>query len=151
MGKKQWLYGLLVLAGGLAGGALANPLWQGAAAAAAQAPKNIAAQEFTLVDENGKPRASLGNKDGHTAFQIFGRDGHPRAEIDVDPNGAPAIALFDTDHKLRITVAVSSEAIPTVKLYDKNEEPRALIGVDDEGEPGMEFYGTGGKLMRELP
>ena len=147
----QWLFGLLVLAGSFAGGALATPLWQAAAAAAAQAPKSIEAQEFTLVDANGKSCARLGTKDGHTALQIFGRDGRPRAEVDVDPAGAPAVALFDNNNKLRLTVAISSEAIPTVKLYDKNEEPRALIGVDDEGEPGMDFYGSGGKLMRELP
>lgn len=161
MRKTQWLYGLLVLAGGLAGGLISGGLWHvsnaGAASdavkvAAAGPQRIVAATEFVLADTAGKPRARMSvDKNGETALAMYDRDAHLRARMLVSSQGVPSLELYDTSNKLRIALDVSTDGIPTVRLMDKDSIPRALLGVDGDGEPGLNFYAKDGKLLRELP
>lgn len=159
MRKTQWLYGLLVFAGGLAGGVVSGGLWH-PRNAAADAPKGTAvgtqrivtATEFVLDDAAGKPRARMTvDKDGQASLAMYDRDQHLRAEMVVSAQGAPQFELYDTANKLRIALDVSTDGVPTVRLMDKDSVARALFGVDGDGEPGLNFYARDGKLMRELP
>ncbi len=160
MRKTQWLYGLLVFAGGLAGGAVSGGLWHPSSAAAdapkgalaAQVQRVVTANEFVLDDAAGKPRARITvGKDGETIFAMYDRDQHLRAEMLVSSQGVPQLQLYDTANKLRIALDISTDGVPTVRLMDRDNVPRALFGVDGDGEPGLNFYSKDGKLMRELP
>ncbi len=161
MRKTQWLYGLLVFVGGLAGGLVSGGLGHasnaGAASDAAKvatagAPRIVTATEFVLADAAGKPRARMSvSKDGEATLAMYDRDTHLRAEMLVSSQGVPSVALYDSSNKLRIALDISTDGIPTVRLMDKDSIPRALLGVDGDGEPGLNFYAKDGKLMRELP
>jgi hypothetical protein len=169
MKKTLWLYGVLVFAGGLIGGALTNGVCRSRTVAAApavrgtdaegdtktetSAPRRIVtASEFVVLDAAGKPRAKIDvNDDGQAGFAMFDRDNHPRAQIVVDDQGAPSVRLYDTSNKLRLSLEVSSDGIPTVRLMDSGSHARELLGVDAEGEGGLDFYAQDGKVLRELP
>ena len=165
MKKTLLLYGMLVFAGGLLGGALtdavcrsravaaapAAPLGDAKSATAAAAPV-VTASGFVLVDTAGKPRVKFDvSDDGQAGFAMYDRDNHPRAQIVVDNQGAPSVRLYDTSNKLRISVEVSSDGIPTVRLMDNGGHSRDVLGVDAEGDGGLDFYGRDGMVLRELP
>jgi hypothetical protein len=161
MKKSQWLYGLLVLVGGMAGGVLAvtlaHPPQARAAsatpgAAPAQERRIVTANEFVLIDAAGKPRARISvSKKGQASLAMYGPGGHLRARMLVGPHGSPRIQLYSSGKKLLLALNVSSDDVPTVRLMDKREVPRAILGVDTDGEPGLNFYSNDGRLMRQLP
>jgi hypothetical protein len=165
MNKTLWLYGALVLVGGLIGGALTGMVYRSRIVAAAPAvvksevktdtaaPRRIVtASEFVMVDAAGKPRAKIEvDDDGRAGFSIYDRDDHPRARIVVDNLGAPSVRLYDTANKLRLSLEVSSGGIPTVRLMDNGNHVRELLGVDADGEAGLDFYARDGTVLRELP
>jgi hypothetical protein len=166
MKKTLWLYGVLVFAGGLIGGALTSGVCRSRTVAAAPAvmsnetkietpapPRRIVtASEFVVLDAAGRPRARIDvSKDGQAGFAMYDRDNNPRARIVVDNQGVPSVRLYDTSNKLRLSLEVSTDGIPTVRLMDNGNHARALLGVDAEGEAGLNFYAQDGRLLRELP
>jgi hypothetical protein len=167
MNKTLWLYGVLVFAGGLIGGALASGVCRsrivpaapevakspGSAKSDTSAPRRVVtASEFLLLDAAGKPRARIDvNDDGQAAFAMYDRDNHPRAQIVVDNYGAPSVRLYDTTNKLRLSLEISTDGVPTVRLTDSSDRARAVLGVDGQGEAGLNFYAQDGRVLRELP
>lgn len=163
MNKTLWLYGILVFAGGMVGGAMSGAIWRPPRAAAtpassasapapAPAQRIVTASEFVVLDAAGKARARIDvSKDGQANFAIYDGYSHPRAQIVVDSLGAPSIKLYDLANKLRLSLEVGTDGIPTVRLLDSHSQPRELLGVDGEDEPGLNFYERDGRLMRELP
>jgi hypothetical protein len=165
MNKTLWLYGVLVFAGGLIGGALTNGIYRSRNVIATPVSNNssgksdtsaprrvVAASEFVLLDADGKPRAKIHvNDDGQAGFAMYDRENHPRAQIVVDSYGAPSVRLYDTTDKLRLSLEISTDGVPTVRLLDTSNRPRAVIGVDGQGEAGLNFYAQDGRVLRELP
>jgi len=161
MKKTLWLYGVLVFAGGLIGGALTSGICRSRTVVAAppvtksdtSAQRRIvSASEFVLLDSTGKPRAKIDvNDDGQAGFAMYDRDNHPRAQIVVDNYGAPSVRLYDTTDKLRLSLEISTDGVPTVRLMDTSDRARAVLGVDAEGEAGLNFYAQDGRVLRELP
>ncbi|HEY2525621.1 MAG TPA: hypothetical protein VGI29_11230 [Candidatus Binataceae bacterium] len=165
MKKTLLLYGVLVFAGGLVGGALtgavcrSRPVTAAPGApqvsnknAGAAAPAVVTAAGLVLVDAAGKPRVKFDvTDDGQAGFAMYDRDNHPRAQIVIDNQGAPSVRLYDTSNKLRISLEVSSDGIPTVRLMDNGGHSRELLGVDAEGDGCLDFYARDGTVMRELP
>lgn len=166
MKKTLWLYGALVFAGGLIGGALTSVIFCRArvVAAAPAVTENqpradsaasrriVAASEFVLLDVAGRPRAKIEvDGAGQADFSMYDRDNHPRARIVVDKLGAPSVQLYDAADKLRISLDVSSGGIPTVRLLDSGSHTRALLGVDADGDAGLDFDARDGTVLRELP
>jgi len=165
MNKTLWLYGVLVFAGGLVGGALTSGVCRSRTVAAvpavanndtkapAPAPRQIvSASEFVVLDPAGKPRAKIDvNGDGQAGFAMYDRDNHPRAQIVVDNQGAPSVRLYDSSNKLRLSLEVGIDGIPTVRLMDSGGRARELLGIDAEGEAGLYFYARDGTVLRELP
>ena len=165
MKKTLLLYGVLVFAGGVIGGALTDAVCRSrpvrAAPAAPQgdnksagaaAPPVITAAGFVLVDASGKPRVKFDvADDGQAGFSMYDRNNHPRAQIVIDNQGAPSVRLYDTYNKLRISIEVSSDGIPAMRLMDNGGHSRELLGVDAEGDGGLDFYSRDGTVLRELP
>ncbi len=161
MNKTLWLYGVLVFAGGLIGGALTSGVCRSRTVAAAppvtnndtSAPRRIvSASEFVVLDAAGKARARIDvNKDGQAGFAMYDSDSHARAQIVIDNQGAPSVRLYDTSNKLRLSLEISTDGVPTVRLMDTSDRARAVIGVDAQGEAGLNFYDQDGRVLRELP
>ncbi|MGH7934646.1 MAG: hypothetical protein ACREQN_16005 [Candidatus Binataceae bacterium] len=161
MTRKEWLYAMLALIGGLAGGALGNRYWGPLSAVAAptaaksarasHAPKSMTAQEFALVDNSGKTRALLHlNAAGAPVLDLFDTNGKLRAGLGIANDGV-GLRLTDPQGATRVLLAVSGDGVAALRLYDAQGRPRALLGVDNEGEPALDFYADNGKLLRELP
>ena len=150
---RPWLNFILVLAGGLLGGALANRLATARPAAAADtAPKSIAAQQILLVDAHGKPHASLHlNADGMPVFQMYDLAGKDRLGIGFARDGTAGLDIADQKGTRRVFLSVSDEGVPALRLYDNIARPRLLLGVDSQGNSAIDFYESDGKLLRELP
>jgi hypothetical protein len=165
MKKTLLLYGVLVFAGGLVGGALTDAVCRSRTVAAAPAVAQgdakgasaaaapvVTASGMVLVDTAGKARVKFEvTDDGQAGFAMYDRDNHPRAQIVIDNQGAPSVRLYDTSNKLRISLEVSSDGIPTVRLMDSGGRSRDVLGVDAEGDGGMDFYARDGSVLRELP
>ena len=85
MNKKQYsLMLVLALVTGLVGGVVSSQFLVGQAAFASKKEKPrkvIEAQEFRLVDKDGKTRAFLGINRGQPRFELHGKRGFPLAVL----------------------------------------------------------------------
>ena len=108
---------LLSLISGLAGGALAILFLGGASVTAqpapADVPKTISAQEFRLVDTEGRVRAML-------AFAA---------------EGQPFLHLRDESDTHRVWIGISNET--GVAIRDVDGKTRLVLSVDEQGEPSL--------------
>jgi len=151
--KREWLYAMLALGAGIAGGMLGSRLNEAVAAAAVEtAPKSLAAHEILLIGPNGRPRAALRmTKSGEPSLEFFDHAGQARIALDIGSDENPGMRIYDLKRAMRIEVAVNADNVPTLRLFDAQSRPRALLGVDADGEAGMNFYSNSGRILRELP
>ena len=65
------------------------------------APKVVAAQEFHLVDGEGKVRARLGVMKDQPGLALYDKDGKtPRAILGLTTEGKAALMMMDKDGKI---------------------------------------------------
>src|SRR5438128_10348983 len=65
-------------------------------AAPEEPPKVVTAQEFRLVDANGKTRATLAAKpDGNTTLTFVDTEGKMRAGLGLSEKGESSLRLYD--------------------------------------------------------
>src|SRR5438132_8929962 len=153
MMRREWLYGLLALTGGVIGGFASGRFSSAAGASVAQLPqRTMAAEQILLVDAKGRTRGVLGlNKDGDPAVSVYDHHGTLRSALDISDADGLGFKFFDTAGTLRISLVINADQIPAIRLLDSRHRPRALLGVDPEGEAALDFYSEEGKLLRELP
>jgi hypothetical protein len=110
MNKKQYLSLLFAaIISGLFGGAGFSWLFSGRQVSAQTNPSTVAAQEFRLVDANGKLRAILSDN------QTLAR-------------GTPSLVFYDTNQKARLAVgAFRTNGEPSIQLMDENEMAAFLL------------------------
>ncbi len=150
--RRQWLYGVLALAGGVVGGFAGGRLGSKASAAGQLIPPSLEAQEIVLVDGEHRRRGFFGvNKDGNAALSLYDHHGTLRTALEISGDEGLGFKLFDSSGRLRISMLINGYQIPAVRLFDAQRRPRALLGVDPEGEAALDFYSEEGKLLRELP
>ncbi len=151
--KRERLYAVVALIGGVLGGLIGDKLSTTAAATAAQVPqRTMAAQEILLVDAKGNTRGALSlNKDGDAGLSLYDRRGQGRIAIQTSGDDGLGFKVFDPAGVLRISLTINADQVPTLRLFDSQRRPRALIGIDPNGEAAMDFYSQEGKLLRELP
>ena len=136
MTRKEWLYATLALIGGLVGGIAGSRLFgPGAAVAAETYPKSIAAQEFKLVDHDGKARVSLhSDPGGDPSFEFYDHAGKLRAGLAIDGDQELGFKLYDPAGKVRIVFAVATDGASTVRMFDAAGQARELIrAASDQG------------------
>lgn len=96
---------VVAMATGLVGGMLSGWLVRGEPVIAqetASPAKVVAAEEFRLVDRDGKPRAGLVAQDGGAAsLAFYDGSGKIRAEFGVNAAGVSELALYDQAGKQR--------------------------------------------------
>jgi hypothetical protein len=151
--RRQCLYGLLALAGGVLGGLASGKISSTAGATLAQSQlRSMAAQEIILVDAKGQRRGALIlNKDGDPSLSLYDHQGTLRSALDLSNADGLGFKLFDASGALRISLMINTDQIPAIRLFDSHHRPRTLLGVDPEGEAALDFYSEEGKLLRELP
>lgn len=151
MHRKEWLYALLALIGGIVGGALGNRIWALRPAAAAEAaPRVITAQQFILVDSHGRKRATLWDAQGGPSLELYDASGKMLGAFALVGDNA-GVRLDSAQGTVRALLSVNADNVSALRLYDTQGRPRTLLGVDNEGEPALDFYTENGKLLRELP
>jgi hypothetical protein len=151
--KRESLYAVLALIGGVLGGLASNRLSATAAATVAQVPqRTMVAQEILLVDAKGNRRGALSlNKNGDPALSFYDHQGKLRTALQISDDEGLGFKLFDTNGALRLSLIINADQIPALRLFDSQRHPRALLGVDPQGEAALDFYSQEGKLLRELP
>lgn len=181
MRRKQYL--LLVVftvTAGLIGGAVSSQLIVARSAVAQDMAKVITAQEFRLLDEEGKLRsiwsvhpvldiASLLfiDKDGKRGIAVMeerllvpDKDGQTRASISLD-----GLLVLDKDEKIRASVRESGFQVldedmkirlslsknVILSWEDKKGKTRGLIGMKDDAESVLLLFDKDGELIWSAP
>jgi len=87
------LFLAVVLVGSMIGGALSG-IWGAPGMAGAEKMKGVNAEEFLLLDQNGKARAGLGlDQNGEVGLILTSRDGNKK--LSLSPDEPVAIKLTD--------------------------------------------------------
>jgi hypothetical protein len=133
--RKQWLYAILALVGGVFGGALSGHLFppRDAEAAAERVARVRAAHAAGVVKA--------------TKFVLVDRDGTERGVIEVNSRGIADIALNDQSGRRRGEFRVGAEGGGAIGFYDRNGDKRVILGETPNGRDGLAIYGTSGRQM----
>jgi hypothetical protein len=93
-----------------------------------EAPKVLTAQEFRLVDKDGKPRAKIGvGETGGSSVTLMDGEGKVRAQLTVQSDGSAALVLQDKAEKPRAVLNAVSEGSAGLALFDKGNQSRAVL------------------------
>ena len=127
---------IISLVTGIAGGVLAIQFLSGESVFAennTQHAKIIEAEEFRLIDKNGKSRAVFGqSKAGNPSLIFFDKDNNNRVKIEVGDDGAAVVSVLDKDSKSSIGLVVIPSEILSLILSDKDGKGRGLFSLYNE-------------------
>ena len=123
MTKVPWMLLATTFVGGLIGGMLGERLFDRGLVHAEKA-NTVNAEEFLLVDQNGKARAGLGlDANGEVGLILTSRDGNRK--LTLTPDGPVAVKL------------TNGENAEAFSLLDQEGKARAGLGLDAKGEAGL--------------
>jgi len=127
-----------------------------ASSSVSDAPKELVAQSFRMVDSSGNTTLTMNNgKDGKSpAVSLFDTKGQMRLIVTVDSGDSPMISVYNPQGKMTMLVAPTDDlAGAAINLYDGDEHRRTVIAVikndpvigiyhkDGDGGPSMEMDG----------
>lgn len=170
MTKKQCsLMLVLALVAGLVGGVVSGQFLVGQNAFAEKEPKPtkiISAERFFLMDEDGRPRATLGTTAEGVSLVFMDESGNVRSSITpgglmvLDSKGKPRIMLvlkdddtvrlelYDETEKRSAILMLTENGFPGLKLTDDNEKSSALLGLGPQGDAFLELEQKGKVVWR---
>lgn len=123
MTKLPWMLLGTTFVGSLIGGMLGERLFDRGLVHAEKA-NAVNAEEFLLVDQNGKARAGLGlDANGEVGLILTSRDGNRK--LTLTPDGPVAVKL------------TNGENAEAFSLLDQEGKARAGLGLDSKGEAGL--------------
>jgi hypothetical protein len=123
MTKFSWVLLATTFVGSVIGGMLGERLFDRGIVRAEKA-NSVNAEEFLLVDSNGKARAGLGlDANGEVGLILTSRDGNRK--LTLTPDGPIAVKL---------TNGVNAEEF---SLMDQDGKARAGLGLNPNGEVGL--------------
>ncbi|MCG6917239.1 MAG: hypothetical protein LJE89_06790 [Deltaproteobacteria bacterium] len=135
---------LLGLTGGLAGGILASHFFVTAPVLAAKTsePQNIvAAEEFRLLDKEGRILSTWGMYAGGPGIVLFNKNGQFRAVFSLtSPEEGPVLTFADKDGVHRATVGLGVKRQPYLTLRDQAGKERISLSLDVDGDPYLVLY-----------
>ena len=138
MKRRDYILLLAVsIISGLIGGVIANQVFNGKTAIAQEnqeSPALIQAQEFRLVDKQGKILAALAisSSSNEPFFIINGKDGKHRIMLNIDEGNAQVI-LKDNDAQTRLILG-TSEVTSRVKGTIEKRPPSSLVMFNQDGK-----------------
>ncbi len=145
MSRKHYslLFSLCLLTG-LLGSMIANQFFPGKPAFAKKVARMhtvVAAEEFRLVDKDGKVLSTWGMYAGGPGMVLFSKTGQFRAVFSLtSPEEGPVLTFADKDGNHRAIVGLGAKRQPYLTLRDKAGKERLTLSLDDEGEPYVALY-----------
>jgi hypothetical protein len=145
MNKKQCGLLLMVsLLAGLVGGIFTNHFLVGTPVLAQKkvGPQNVVvAEEFRLVDKEGKILSTWGMYAGGPGIVLFNKNGQFRAVFSLtSPEEGPILTFADNKGNHRAIVGLGTERQPYVTLRDQAGKERISLSLDDDGDPYLALY-----------
>jgi hypothetical protein len=145
MNKKQCgLLLMISLLAGLVGGIFTNQFLVGTPVLAEKkvGPQNVVvAEEFRLVDKEGKILSTWGMYAGGPGIVLFNKNGQFRAVFSLtSPEEGPILTFADNKGNHRATVGLGAERQPYVTLRDQAGKERISLSLDDDGDPYLALY-----------
>jgi hypothetical protein len=144
---KKRHYGVMIVLSlmvGLAGTIITNQVFVAAPASAekiAARKKVIVAEEFRLVDKEGKVVSTWGMYAGGPGMVLFNKQGKFRAVFSLtSPEESPVLTFADKDGVHRAIIGMKAERRPYITLRDEAGRERISISLDDAGDPYMVLY-----------
>ncbi len=104
---------------------------------------------LTLSDENGEVRATLSVCLGDPSLALLDANGNPRVILSLDNNGE-GLALHDADGKPSASLFVDQDNGSVLMLHDEKGFPRAMLAVAKDG-PGLKLWDEKFALRAALP
>ncbi|HEY2953842.1 MAG TPA: hypothetical protein VGK89_01190 [Candidatus Eisenbacteria bacterium] len=108
-------------------------------------PEAITARELVIVDERGKPRATLGVLGGCPSMLLNDENGEMRAAVTLKSDGSPVMALSDAKGTVRVALHVGDEGA-VLTLADMTRQARAQVAVAATGEPMLSLMDEAGTM-----
>jgi hypothetical protein len=145
MNKKQCgMLLVLSLLAGLVGGTLTSQFFVGTPVLAqkkAGPEKVVIAEEFRLVDKEGKILSTWGMYAGGPGIVLFNKSGQFRAVFSLtSPDEGPILTFADNKGNHRAIVGLGSGKQPYVTLRDQTGNERISLSLDDDGDPYLALY-----------
>jgi hypothetical protein len=107
---------------------------------------------LTIINQEGKPRASLQLWDGeHPALVLSDAGCARRAELIVSPQEHTALTMFGKDCKRRVAIEVHADDLPSLVLRDQHDVPRMVARLLQDGSPVLDFLDANGKRIKSMP
>jgi hypothetical protein len=103
-------------------------------------PRNIAARQFTILDDKGTSRGTWGiAEDGTVRFMLSDRRGRPRVRLSLLPEGSSGLSFADSaDRKLLVLGALPDQSTSFV-MSDHQGVPRVVLGMSSNGSANVVF------------
>jgi hypothetical protein len=111
-------------------------------------PSGLAGESLVVRDANGKIRASLGADGGKVRLDLWDPEGHRRATLGLESEGAPHLRFYDREQRVRAELNLGVDGEPKFILRDKgslqgNTEPNDISDSSQEAQrveagPGSE-------------
>ena len=138
---------LLALTAGVVGGILAShflvttPIL---AAKTLEPQKIVAAEEFRLIDHEGRILSTWGMYAGGPGIVLFSKNGQFRAVFSLtSPEEGPVLTFADMDGIHRATVGLGARRQPYLTLRDQTGKERISLSLNDKGDPYLVLYDQG--------
>ena len=144
MNKRH--YGLMVVLSLMAGltGTFASQYFVATPASAEKmtvAEKVIVAEEFRLVDKEGKVVSTWGMYAGGPGMVLFNKQGKFRAVFSLtSPEESPVLTFADKHGVHRAIIGMKAERQPYITLRDEAGKERVSVSLDDAGDPYVVLY-----------
>ena len=139
---------LLSLTAGLGGGILASHFFVTPPVLAAktlEVQNIVAAEEFRLVDKEGRVLSTLGMYAGGPGIVLFSKTGQFRAVFSLtSPEEGPVLTFADKDGIHRATMGLGANRQPYLALRDEAGKERISLSLNDKGDPYLVLYDQGG-------
>jgi hypothetical protein len=117
-----------------------------------EAPEEIRAQAFVLLDREGRPRIHL-QVARHDSNQLvlMDREGLPRMSLNILPQGGADMIIRDQLGLPRAALGVVPDGRPVLSLYDAAGTTRVSLGLFPDGQTRLVLYDQGGHLRWATP
>ena len=145
MNRRQFsLLLVLSLLAGLVGGILTSQFFLATPVLAEKKTgpaRVVIAEEFRLVDNEGKILSTWGMYAGGPGIVLFNKNGQFRAVFSLtSPEEGPVLTFADNKGNLRAIVGIGEERQPYVTLRDQAGKERISLSLDEDGDPYLALY-----------
>jgi hypothetical protein len=105
----------------------------------------LEANAFTLKDQEGVERASLGLRDdGGASLTLTDGNGRARLRLAVLPDGSPGVSLLDADGESRAILGLLDDGTTTLVFADRGSVARGVFALTPDGAARMIFSDANG-------